>query len=244
MSREKLSYLSTKTLDDLYAGILENIERYRSAGFEDLVEDGGWDIHLSVEIDLDPLQELDPAGTPEAEIENSLLVWRALHELTPALACEDRIWTRLSHVECLDYSRMRWLTSGDKASTAKAVRAHFFAPGMTACRDDHAISRLWWNAHIAKDVRPNDQRTALELMLKTADIRSNFVERTWTVGRPRVADSILRIMEREEWITNKESNFRNFMKSVNHRGGGVVFELLPDDKLDSFMDECFSQVAE
>ena len=243
MSRERLTYLSTKTLDELYAGILENTERYLSSGFDDLVELGGWDIHLSIEIDLDPLQDLDPSGGPEAETENSLLVWRSLHELTPALACEDRIWTRLSHVECREYSRDRWVKQGDKQSTAKAIRDHFFAPSMTACRDDHAISRLWWNAHIAKVVRPHDQRTALELMLKTADIRSNFIERTMTVGRPRVASSILRIMEREDWVTEKEANYREFMKSVNHRGGGIVFEMLPDSQLDDFMNECFLAVS-
>lgn len=243
MSRDRLAYLATKTLDDLYAGILENIGRYRDGDFQDLAESGGWDIRLSVEVDLDPLEDLDPSGTPEAEVENSLLVWRALHELTPALACEDRIWTRLSHAECLEYSRQRWLSDKPDAALAKDVRAHFFAPGMTACRDDHAVSRLWWNAYIAKDIRPNDQRTALELMLKTADIRSNFVERTWTVGRPQVADAILRIMEREDWVTSKEANYREFMKSVNHRGGGIVFELLPDRELDHFMDECFAQVS-
>ena len=243
MSRERLAYLATNTLDGLYAGILENIERYRTSDFHDLVESGGWDIHLSVEVDLDPLEDLDPSGTPEAEIENSLLVWRAMHELTPALACEDRIWTRLSHVECLEYCRERWLSDKGDAALAKDVRTHFFAPGMTACRDDHAVSRLWWNAYIAKDIRPNDQRTALELILKTADIRSNLIERPWMVNRPTVADAILRAMEREDWVTSKEANFREFMKSVNHRGGGIVFELLPDKELDRFMEECYAQAA-
>ena len=121
MSRDRLAYLATKTLDDLYAGILENIDRYRDGDFQDLAESGGWDIRLSVEVDLDPLEDLDPSGTPEAEIENSLLVWRALHELTPALACEDRIWTRLSHAECLEYSRKRWLSDKPDAALANDV---------------------------------------------------------------------------------------------------------------------------
>ena len=80
-------------------------------------------------------------------------------------------------------------------------------------------------------------------MLKKADIRSNFVERSWTVSRPKVATSILRLMEREPWVTDKEINYRKFMVALNHRGGGVVFELMPDAELDRFMEECYSAAA-
>ncbi len=243
MSSDKLTYLGLKTLDALYRGILENLERYRSGDFKDLIERGGWSIPLSQEVDLAPLQDLDPSGGAEAEVENSVRVWRALSEMTPALACEDRIWTRLSHVECLSYSRTRWLSYKGDEETAKDVRTHFFAPGLTACRDDHSIARLWWSAKIAKDIRPHDQRGALELMLRTADIRSNFVERSWTVSRPRVADAILRLMECEPWLTEREKNYRDFMKVVNHRGGGLVFELMQDAEVDSFMHTCYSLAA-
>ena len=244
MSRAKLTYLGAKTLNSLYGGILENVERYKTGDFEDLVEQGGWDIGLSVEVDLAVLSELNASGGADAEIDNSLLVWKALHEMTPALACEDRIWTRLTHVECLEYSRERWLGEKSDEQTARDVRTHFFAPGLTACRDDHAIARLWWNAKIAKDLRPSDQKGALELILKKADIRSNFVERPWTVSRPKVATSILRIMEREPWVTDHEDNYREFMKTLNHRGGGVVFELMNDGDLDRFMDECYEAAAD
>jgi hypothetical protein len=238
MSRDKLSYLVTKTLSDLYDAVPDNIDRYCEGTFLDLVEHGGWDGKLSVEVDLEPLSKLDPSGDANAEVANSLLVWKALHGLTPTLACEDRVWSRLSHVECLEYSRSRWLKGKSNTAAEKAIRTHFFAHGITGCRDDHAISRLWWNANIAKNLRPSDQKGALELILKTADIRSNFVERRWTGSRPRVAISILDVMERNPWITEKEANYREFMKVVNARGGGIVFELIEDVARDKFMDEC------
>ena len=242
MSRSKLTYLAKNTLDSLYRGVLNNIDRYRSGDFKDRVEHGGWNIGLSLEVDLDPLAELDPSGGSDAEIRNSLLVWKALYEMTPALACEDRIWSRLSHVECLEYSRERWLSDKDDKRTAQEIRTHFFAPGLTACRDDHSIARLWWNAKIAKNLRPTDQKSALSLILKSADIRSNFVERSWTASRARVARSLLDMMEREPWITAAEKNYREFMKTVNHRGGGMVFELMPEAKLNQFMNDCYASV--
>lgn len=241
MSIDRLNYLATKTLDNLTSNLSDNVDRYRSGNFDEMVASGGWNISLSTDIDLEFIENLDPSGTPAAEIENSLLVWKAFHELTPALACENRIWTRLSHVECIEYSRSRWLDidAGDD-ELIKKVSTHFFAPTQTRCRDDHAISRLWWNAKIAKVTRPSDQRGALEMILKTADIRSNFVERIWTVSRPVVGDSIIRTMERQDWVTATELNYREFMKALNHKGGGVAFELLNGNQLDRFMDDCIS----
>jgi hypothetical protein len=113
----------------------------------------------------------------------------------------------------------------------------------TACRDNHSIARLWWNAKVAKGLRPSDQKGALELMLQKADIRSNFVERSWTVSSPKAAISILRLMEREPWVTDKEINYRKFMVALNHLGGGVVFELMPGSELDQFMDKCYTAAA-
>lgn len=243
MSTQKLSYLSTKALDKLYLNIETNKDRYLNGDFADLSEYGDLSIPLNVQVDLDLLTKLDPSGTPEAEVENTLLVWRGLHNLTPALACEDRIWTRLSHFECLKYSRERWLKAKDEGGILKNIRTHFFADGITGCRDDHSISRLWWNAKIAKNSRPNDQRGALNLMLKTADIRSNFIERSWTVSRPSVAASILRLMDHKAWITNSERNYREFMKTVNRKGGGIVFEFMSDTQIDKFMYDCYLQVA-
>lgn len=240
MSQKKLRYLGKKALDNLYTEILENIERYRSGDFLDLVAQGNWNSELSIAVDLGILQDLDPSGGPEVEVENSLLVWKALHAMTPAMACEDRIWTRLSHVECLEYSRARWLDKKkDDTATAKSVRTHFFAPSLTACRDDHSIGRLWWNAKIAKDIRPSDQKSALELILKSADIRLSFVERSWTSSRQSIASAILKIMENQSWVTDSESNYRNFMKVINRQGGGKVFELMSPTQLDKFITKCY-----
>lgn len=235
----KLTYLSAKALDELYKGIPENIDRYREGDFDDLRAQAGWAIPLDMKVDFDRLAELDPGREPAAEVHNSLTVWRALHELTPALACEDRIWTRLSHVECLTYSRKRWIEEKhDNDGVANTVRKHFFAPTRTGCRDDHAISRLWWNARIAKNIRPDDQEGALNLMLKKSDVRLSFVERSEFSSRQSLASAILRIIEREPATTESQRNFRNFMKVVNRLGGGMVFEALSDKKLDAFVDEC------
>lgn len=85
---------------------------------------------------------------------------------------------------------------------------------------------------------PDNVERALELILKTADIRSNFVERIWMSSRRRIAGAILRAMESRSEITLTEVRFRTFMKIVNRQGGGIVFEALNDTEADEFVQDC------
>ena len=96
----------------------------------------------------------------QADIEASRTLYRALPGMTPALAREERVWVRLSHVECLGYARDRWLTGQIGERLDQQVRLHLFASGLTGIRDDNALSRLWWNMHIATIADPDDPEGA------------------------------------------------------------------------------------
>lgn len=236
---ERLKYLSNATLEALRDSVDANAERYRAGDFSDLMRDGEWSIELQLEVDLSPLAELDPSNTPEAEVNNSRLVWQALHGLPPSLAYEEGIWVRLTHAECLEFSRNRWLTEGsDDLELVKAVQRHFFADTLTRRRDDNAVSRLWWNAYIANKVAPDDNLDALQIMLMKADMRANIIERSLTGSRPSLTAGILRAVRNQPWVTESEASFRSFMKALNRMGGGVVFEAMTEHEIDTFMLDC------
>lgn len=241
MSIDNLKYLSEATINDLHINISKNLERYKNGDFDDYVEAGGWDINLSLKVDFSPLENLDAGGGADSEVRNSLLVWNSLHGMSSSLACEDRIWTRLTHVECLEYARDRWLKNVSDDNLIKSIDTHFFANTQTKYRDDNAISRLWWNAYIAKMACPSDQKNALEYILKTADIRSNYIERPKTVSRPVIAAAIIRIMMKDGWLVSKEIHYREFMKELNLYGGGILFEIMGADEIDSLMELCVSK---
>jgi Family of unknown function (DUF6339) len=235
----RLKYISNTSLDTLRNDVRTNIRRYVKGSFSDLVSEGDWSIELALEVDLEPLADLDPSGTPEAEVSNSKLVWRALGRLSPSLAYEEGIWARLAHVECLDYARQRWLPDdGDEDTIEAQVRKHFFAETLTNRRDDNAISRLWWNAYIADRTMPGSDLQPLEMFLAKADFRQSFVERSETGSRPVLAAGIIRIMQSRPWVTAHENNFRVFMKKLNQLGGGIVFEAMTLADVDAFMLDC------
>jgi hypothetical protein len=244
MTAARLKYLSSDTIQNLRATVRDNLDRYRAGDFSDLMPSGEWAIELDLDADLSVLDALDPAGTPEVEIKNSRLVWKALSHLTPALACEEGIWARLTHVECLAFARNRWIrTDADDEAVAKAVTDHFFAATLTSRRDDNAISRLWWNAYIANLAFSDAELSALNVILKKADIRSNFVERSLTASRPALTAGMVRIMQREAKITEREDSFRSFMRSVNKLGGGIVFEAMSEADIDAFMKLCAARAG-
>jgi hypothetical protein len=241
MTVSNLRYVSDDVLESLRSGVVDHLERYVGGDFQDLSKEWGWAAELkTVQVDLDQLGTLQPGATSaEAEIINSLIVHDALKGMSRAVAREERVWTRLTHVECLPYARSRWLKGANDVK--EKVERHFFAGTLTQVRDDNALGRLWWNAEIARIASPGDIGRGLNAILRTADIRLNFVERTGIASRPALAQGIVRALEGDKWLTETEANFRVFMRVLNRNGGGVLFEALPEAQVDQFLEDSSEQ---
>lgn len=234
-----LKYSSNECVEVLRNTIADNLDRYRRGNFHDILAEQDSAIDLpSVRANLAGLSELNPSGRPEDEVTNSLIVWSALPGMTPSLAYEEGIWVRLSHVECLEYSRHRWLTQPTTGKLVEAIETHLFANTLTKRRDDHSISRLWWNAYAAHKIDANDMRVTLNAMLKTADIRANIIERSNIGSRSALSAGIVRNIINIPAISSTEAAFRSFMRAVNKLGGGQVMEALSASEIDEFLMRC------
>lgn len=238
-----LLYVGQQVADELKNNLEKNIGRYREGDFSDLEQSGNWSIQLSMQANLEPLTELVPEAGVENELANSLLVGKTLEGLTPSLAREDRFWIRLSHIEALEYSRGRWLKSEATDDVfLRDVRKHFFASTLNGCRDDHAVARLWWNYYIAKKTMPDEPERALEAILALADIRMALVERSGIGARPVLAKAILLMVENVETGLKNGDLFKAFMKHLNLKGAGIVFEVWSESRIMDFMQECLKDV--
>ena len=158
--------------------------------------------------------------------------------MTPSLAREERVWTRLCHVECLVFSRNRWLKGISEENLQRDILKHFFAAGRTGSRDDNALGRLWWNYHIAKTALPDDPQKALRVILGKADTRLSLVERTAIGSRVPLLRNVIQTFESEKWLGESEDNFRIFMKVLNRDGGGILFEAIDDESISMFLGTC------
>lgn len=235
----KLCYVGQSVADDLKESVEKNLARYRDGDFCDLEASGNWRISLDRDMDVDGLAALKAATGADAEVANSMVVGKSLSALDPSLARENRIWVRLSHIECLNFSRLRWLSPGGSDDAhVKSIRKHFFASTLTSCRDDHAVARLWWNYWIASKIIPGEPEYVLRVILRRADIRLNFIERPGLSARPKLAREVVLTMAENEDLLRTESVFREFMKAINLQGAGRVFEALPSQSIRDFLREC------
>jgi hypothetical protein len=229
--------LAAKVVEELSTNIEPNIARYTQGDFLDLEKQSGWAIETAL-ARWDPaiVADLDPSGTPAAEISNSLLIYNGLQGMTPALAREERLWARLCHVECLEYARNRWIKKEEGA--AAAVRLHFFAPGLIGCRDANAIGRLWWNGHLAALAMPDDIKTGLSRLLSRANVRLQIVDRADSAFRQPLVSGIFRLLGTEDWFNSYDAAIADFMFEVNKRSGGIMFEAFDASVMDSHLAEC------
>jgi hypothetical protein len=237
VTAEPLKLLSAVVVDQLASCIGQHVERYASGDFRELAQQSGWAIETKLaKWDPSVVDNLDPAGGPEAEIKNSLLIFNALEGMTPALAREERLWVRLCHIECLDYARQRWLKGA--ADVQQQAKLHFFAPSLSGCRDDNAMGRLWWNGYVASLASPDDVELGLRRLLARANIRLQVVDRADTAFRLPLIQGIFRILGSETWFASYDAAIADFMFEVNKRSGGIVFEALEPAAVDDHLAIC------
>lgn len=239
MTAEPMKLLSAAVLEKLSKEIEQNSERYKSGDFLALAKESGWAIESSFsEWDPSIASTLDPSGTPTAEVRNSLLIYQGLKGMTPAFAREERLWARLCHVECLEFARKRWLP--EKEDVVSPVRLHFFATGLTGCRDENAIGRLWWNGHLASLASPDNIEEGLQRLLSRANIRLQIMDRSDTAFRQPLVSGIFRLLGTEQWFNSYDAAIADFMYEVNKRSGGIVFEAFEEKEVDLHLEACLT----
>ena len=171
---------------------------------------------------------------------NALVVYKSLRTLTPHQASIERMWAYLCHFDCPRYVSARWLyrRSDNDELAAREVRNHFFATGNRGVIRDNGISRLWWLGRIAHDVDPDSPGRFLALLLHRQDVRSALIERPSVSMNQRLLRSIYQVM-REHWEDGgalfKRDAFRNWMISLNRRGGVILLDALSTVDLDRLL---------
>jgi len=238
-----LLHVSEAVLSGLKQNISENLPKYQSEGFREESANIDWCIRVKdVAIDLGALSTLDgSSNSASADIDNTLIVMEAMNGLNPTLAREERIWVRLSHLECFNYTCERWFSSGD--FNEKSIKLHFFASSREVAQRRHSISRLWWAGHIAKQCMPDSPEIAVRLLFRRADVFQSFMEKPYFVPRLKLAQSVLRIMNEDTRALESEQSYRDFMTVINRKGGGVFFEAMSESQVDDFAFQALEESA-
>ena len=185
---------------------------------------------------------MDATPPSAADVDNALIVYDALSNLTPHQASIERLWAYLCHCDCPQYVAARWLTRrpNKEEDAVREVRNHFFAVGSRALIRDNGVSRLWWLGKFAHDIDPDDPRRFLTILLHRQDVRSALIERPSVSMNRRLLRGIYLVM-REHWTDGgalfERDTFRKWMVALNRRGGVVLLDALPEDALGLLLRE-------
>lgn len=192
---------------------------------------------------------VDEVKPSASDVDNALLVFGEMSQLTPHQASIERMWAYICHCECPKYVAARWLKERpeDHKEAAKKVRNHFFAGGTRALIRDNGVSRLWWLGKTADDIAPEDPREFLTILLFRQDVRSALIERPSISMNKRLLRGIYNVMK-EHWHDGRKlferEKFRSWMVALNRRGGVVLLDALPHDTLMGLLREEADQALE
>lgn len=236
----KIKLFKESSVQRLFENIKNNLETYRSGTFDGILNDGSLFLDAACELDPKSIEDLYATNGNEREVECCLAIYESLIGVSPYLARDARLWTRLSHVEFLAYARVRWPIPDDDEKAVTHIQRHFFAKGARGIERDNAISRLWWMAKICSKIDNLKLEESLTAFLYQSDVRANIIERPSTSQNPMVLSAVVNKLH-ESYLGEKtlfeRERFRSVMKKLNIEGGVRLLEVLPADEIAAVIEK-------
>ncbi|MDA7660007.1 DUF6339 family protein [bacterium] len=170
------------------------------------------------------LPSFDLSGDKTDDVGNAQRIYESLRNLTPVDASRAELWAYLAHTDYFEYTKARWL-NGNAPKSRGVVLTRFLGLGQ-AKLGRHAVSRLWWSAHLTR--APWEQDPALEcfkhddpyhftgLILGTQDVYQGLLERRF--GRDlRLRITVMQLLKEraEAGVTPAAADAKRVFKIVN-----------------------------
>jgi hypothetical protein len=236
---------------DLRNKIEENLDRYLTGDFEDILRDEFVIPVKDTEIDLEEISKLVPKSGGTFDVENALIVSGALKGVSRYLARDERLWVWLTHGPCIKYTRERWVDpDAPKAKKISMIKDHFFAVGARGFERNNAIACLWWWAEIVSKYPHADLRTALEVFLHQTDVRASIIERPTSSQSafPAIMNVLIEKYNSDEKVSffkREKGNtavYRRWLGEINRHGGIKFYEALPETEVTKLFRELAESV--
>jgi len=235
-----IKLLRASAVAKLFNDVGKNLDLYRGGLFSDLLEDSSLFIDSNCGLDIQEAIKVSCVAGDQNEVQCCVHLSNGLSGVTAYLARDERLWTRLSHIEFIEYVRVRWPIPADNEKAVAHVKKHFFAKGARGIERDNAISRLWWMTEICKKVEGLTLDEALTAFLYQSDVRANIVERPTTSQNSSLLSAVVNKLhqsyEGDKSLYGREK-FRSVMKNLNIEGGVRLLEVLDGKTLEAIIEK-------
>ena len=239
----KARFFKEKYLKELELNIAENLELYRAGNFDLVANNTDNYFEVAFEVDDAKLKSFLPSNKNEAEVQNCMLIYEAMKNLTNFHARDARLWVYLTHTVLLQYTRARWVIPADNEAAIKFIKDHFFCIANRGVERNNAASRLWWLAALCNRTQGLSLKDALTTLLYQSDVRASIVERPTTSQCLNIFSAVLRRLN-ESYHSDKKlferSLMREAMKKLNLAGGVKLLGVLPEQQVNALVVKCLS----
>ena len=230
-----MKILTSKSVEKLKTVLKENTDLIDKS-LDELINDHTLSYVERYKFDQN-IQLLEPTGSSIAESkdkENCILIYKALPDLYPADATDERLWVSLCLSDYKSYFLKRW---PDKNN----LLIHLFASNWRQRMRDNAIGRLWWTMHLSFNLDKKKPENYLDILLSNSDYRSSLLERSSSANSTVVLKSILEITEemKNNGVIYERDKFRNFMKEVDFLGKKTLVHSLNSDQIKGLLKPIF-----
>jgi hypothetical protein len=242
----KARFLKGAKIKELVGNIKDNLDRYRTGGFDFIDIDPEFFFETDLVVDDQLLRSVACTSDDPCEVSCCINMLSALGDLSHYLARDERLWTYLTHTLLLNYARTRWPIPADDEKAVNHIKAHFFCIGARGIERDNAASRLWWMATLCNRSSGMTLNDALTCFLFQSDVRANIIERPTTSQNVTIFSAILAKLN-ESYKTDRalfgREKFRSVMKGLNLRGGVKLLAALPEKVISNILDECIAEAS-
>jgi len=233
-------FRNNETITTLKLNINDNIDLYRSGNFDELLKDTSLTTIVgSDNFNGDEFKSLIISDEPAHDYDNSIKVWEILSFINPRIARDHRIWTYITHTYALDYTRARWVLTGDNEKDYGQVLRHSFIDNdKRGIERDNSISRLWMNAYVSSKVNDLEMKDALEILLIHRDFREHLIGRPVLMKSNKILTSVIKTAKKIKesgddkfFKKSYESGYYKWFLNINILGGTKLLDALSTDDL-------------
>lgn len=189
---------------------------------------------------LDELNLLNESG-PSSDAILSLVLHRAVGELSPAYAASPKLWASINCFALSNYVPVRWNSSNlSESASTNFVDRHWLKYSGAEGRKWNAAARLWWLGEMASRAAEHSQHSyndLLEAMAGNVQFYHQIHDRSFLSSNPQLVAALYDVFLDGNQHLNATSYASDLMKALNLRAATLSFDFLDYRELRQVVEE-------
>ena len=186
-------------------------------------------------------------GDGSHDARNAVIVHKAMKNLLPIQAREEKLWSYLAHSYFYDYMKSRWKVDTNSFKRSK-IESRYFFPGKnenkikssTVPYVRNGLSRLWWAGYIVYDESSENPYEYIDELFVSQDMFVGLCERDIAKNKTLVLSILKNVRKYKIKDIPKNTDLvRSILKDINFSAGLIVYDALDEKTINNKVEEIF-----